>query len=103
MKVLRILAILTICVLTFGGGFEGARADNAVQLAQSPSHVCFNDCMEENGSDAKGSCARKCGLAGGVEKGKRDCGTEYKVCNRACDKRNKDCKKRCREIRKNCY
>jgi len=79
-----------------------ATAGDAVQLAQNPAHVCFNDCVEENGTDAKGACARKCGLAGGMSQPKRDCGTEYKACKKACGKKDKDCKKACRTTRKNC-
>jgi hypothetical protein len=78
------------------------------QLSQSPAHVCFNNCIEQNGTSAKQSCAMQCGLAGGGmgqgggQGGGKDCGTLFKQCRKACGS-DKACVDQCRDARKQCY
>jgi len=99
---MRLLLFVAVLALVIGVSPAQSWADDGVQLAQNQSHVCFNDCIEENGADAKGGCARKCGLAGGMGGAKRDCGQEYKSCKKSCRKKDRDCKKVCRKLRKSC-
>tara|TARA_B100000513_G_scaffold154199_1_gene73001 strand:+ start:290 stop:637 length:348 start_codon:yes stop_codon:yes gene_type:complete len=79
------------------------------QLAQNQGHVCFRNCIEQNGSSAKTSCAMQCGVAGNAgqgmgqgQGGQRDCGTAFKQCRKACGA-DQACQTQCREARKNCY
>lgn len=76
------------------------------QLGQSPGHLCFRNCIEQNGADAKASCALQCGVAGnqgqGMGQGQKDCGTLFKECRKACGT-DKACQTQCREARKQCY
>jgi len=101
MKITSFIVFLSFSVLLFGA-VQNANAGEPVQLAQNQNLTCFNDCIETNGTDAKGACARQCGVAGGMNQSKRDCGAEYKVCKKACGKKDKECKKACRAARKNC-
>lgn len=85
-------------------GTTGAAA--ADELAQTPGQVCFHNCIEQNGTDAKASCAMQCGVVGrpgaaGAGQGQRDCGTLYKTCMQGCSS-DKACQRRCREARKQC-
>ena len=76
------------------------------QLTQDQSHVCFRNCIEQNGTDAKASCAMQCGVAGnqgqGMGQGQKDCGALFKQCRKACGS-DKACQTQCREARKQCY
>lgn len=76
------------------------------QMSQNPGHACFHNCIEQNGTDAKASCAMQCGVAGnagqGMGQGQRDCGTLFKECRKACGA-DKACQTQCREARKQCY
>ncbi|PIW30711.1 MAG: hypothetical protein COW30_01685 [Rhodospirillales bacterium CG15_BIG_FIL_POST_REV_8_21_14_020_66_15] len=81
------------------------------QLSQNPGHLCYRNCIEQNGSDAKASCAMQCGIAGNAGQGQgmgmggqgqKDCGTLFKQCRKACGS-DKACQNQCREARKQCY
>lgn len=76
------------------------------QMSQNQGHTCFRNCIEQNGSDAKASCAMQCGVAGnagqGMGQGKRDCGTLFKEYRKACGS-DKACQTQCRDARKQCY
>ena len=102
MKIASFIVFLAFTAFLFGGA-PSVSADESIQLAQNQGLMCFNDCIETNGTDAKGACARQCGLAGGASQPKRDCGTEYKACKKACDKKDKECNKACRTARKSCF
>lgn len=76
------------------------------QMSQSAGQTCFHNCIEQNGTDAKASCAMQCGVAGnagqGMGQGQRDCGAMFKQCRQACAK-DKACIQQCRDARKQCY
>jgi len=99
---MRLFLVAAVLALLIGVSPGSSWADGGVQLAQNPSHVCFNDCISANGAEVKGACARRCGLAGGMGGAKRDCGQEYKTCKKSCNKKDKTCKKVCRQLRKSC-
>ena len=101
MKITSFIVFLSFSVLLFGS-VQSASAGEPMLLAQNQNLTCFNDCIETNGADAKGACARQCGVTGGMNQPKRDCGAEYKACKKACDKKDKECKKVCRAARKSC-
>lgn len=72
------------------------------QLSQQSSHVCFNNCIEQNGTTAKASCAMQCGLAKPPAAAPtQDCGVAYKQCRQACGK-DAACQKGCKDAQMQC-
>ncbi|MEK9672927.1 MAG: hypothetical protein VW268_10565 [Rhodospirillaceae bacterium] len=82
----------------------GALHFHGDELSQYKAQMCFHNCIEQNGTTAKQSCALQCDVAKGPGMGgqQRDCGTEFKNCRKACAG-NKDCFENCRTARKQCY
>ena len=74
-----------------------------ITLAANSGHVCFKNCLEQNGTTAKASCAMQCGLvkAPGNRGGGQDCGMRYKSCMQTCGSNN-SCKSKCRKARSSC-
>ena len=113
MRFISSLFALAALALVLGTGPAPVRAHDSgalhfhgEQLSQDQNHVCFRNCIEQNGTSAKASCAMQCGVAGnsgqGMGGGQRDCGTIYKNCRQACGA-DTACKDECRAARKQCY
>lgn len=103
---MRILVILfTVFFLSAPNAADAGSSGSDVQLAETLME-CMTKCIQYEGgntADNKATCKSRCASSASMSRGpKRDCGSEFKACNRACGK-DKACLKQCRAARRNCY
>ena len=92
--------VASLLFVVWSGATTGMAA-SPVELAQSPSHICYSDCLAKHGTDSKAACARQCRLIGGATGTAKDCGKIFRDCNQGCVK-DKNCKKQCRKANQSC-
>jgi hypothetical protein len=87
--------VASVLFVAWSGATTGIAAV-PVELAQNPSHICYNDCLDKYGTDSKAA-----GLTGGARGPAKDCSKIYRTCLQDCGK-DKNCKKQCRTANRSC-
>ena len=101
--ILALFAFLTLAAATNTVSADSAVPGDGIQVAESLMQ-CMTRCIKNEGgntADNKETCKYRCAKVGAGRGPKRDCGMEFKNCNKRCAK-NKACLRSCKKTLMNC-
>lgn len=110
MRLILVLSAFLVLVPATHSAAAPAQPEDSVQLAETLLQ-CMQKCIQYEGGNSaanKETCKSRCAGSVGTGSGaQRDCGTEYKACNRSCGKQKgkmkKECLNACRAQRRSCF